>query len=271
MDAWAPSVHIMERNAPVPGAQAIARAARLLRLVTAAGDEGAGVQDLARNAELSRSTAHRLLSALRAEGLVDQDARTARWMPGPELFLMGSVAASRYDVTGLARDIVRSLAVKTEESAFLSVRRADETVCLLREEGSFPIRSFVLSEGVRFPLGVASAGLAILAFLPEDEVDAYLERHPEIAEDWGSAHSTERLRTRLSNTRDRGYSVNGGLIVKGSWGMGAAVFNGAGQPEWALSLTGVEFRFGSDRLPTLGRILLAHAHQLTTRIAAAGR
>ncbi|MGO1798246.1 MAG: helix-turn-helix domain-containing protein, partial [Microbacterium gubbeenense] len=112
----------------VPGAQAVARAARLLRLVTAAAGDGANLQDLARSAELSRSTVHRLLSALRAEGLVDRDEQTARWMPGPELFLMGSVAAARYDVTALARDIVRSLAVKTEESAFLSVRRADETV-----------------------------------------------------------------------------------------------------------------------------------------------
>ena len=103
-------------------------------------------------------------------------------MPGPELYLMGTVAASRYDITGIARDIVRSLAVRTEESAFLSVRRGDETVCLLREEGSFPIRSFVLSEGVRFPLGVASAGLAILAFLPPHDVDAYFERHPELAD-----------------------------------------------------------------------------------------
>ena len=78
---------------------------------------------------------------------------------------------------------MRSLAVRTEESAFLSVRRGDETVCLLREEGSFPIRSFVLSEGVRFPLGVASAGLAILAFLPPHDVDAYFERHPELPSD----------------------------------------------------------------------------------------
>ncbi|HEX5856750.1 MAG TPA: IclR family transcriptional regulator [Microbacterium sp.] len=261
----------MERSTSVPGAQAIARAARLLRLVTAAGETGAGVQELARQADLSRSTAHRLLSALRVEGLVDQDENTARWMPGPELFLMGSVAATRYDVAGLARDIVRSLAVKTEESAFLSVRRADETVCLLREEGSFPIRSFVLSEGVRFPLGVASAGLAILAFLPETDVEAYLERHPELPERFGRPHSPRPLRARIADTRDRGYAVNPGLIVKGSWGLGAAVFNRAGQPEWALSLTGVEFRFGPDRLPALGRTLLAHAHQLTTRIAAAGR
>ena len=195
-----------ERRA-CPGAQAIARAARLLRLVTAAGDAGAGVQELARQAELSRSTAHRLLSALRVEGLVDQDEDTARWMPGPELFLMGSVAATRYDVTGLARDIVRSLAVKTEESAFLSVRRADETVCLLREEGSFPIRSFVLSEGVRFPLGVASAGLAILAFLPEADVEAYLERHPELPERFGRAArpaAAARPHRRHARSRIRG-------------------------------------------------------------------
>ncbi|UJP11676.1 IclR family transcriptional regulator [Microbacterium sp. KUDC0406] len=254
----------------VPGAQAIARASRLLRLVTAASD-GASLQTLARDADLSRSTAHRLLTALQVEGLVDQDRGTALWMPGPELYLMGTIAAARYDVTELARDIVRSLAVKTEESAFLSVRRADETVCLLREEGSFPIRSFVLSEGVRFPLGVASAGLAILSFLPDHDVDAYLDRHPELPERWGRTHASHPLRARLSETKARGYSVNPGLIVEGSWGMGAAVFDRDGRPEWALSLTGVEFRFGSDRLPQLGRTLLAHAHQLSSRIAGSRR
>lgn len=255
----------------VPGAQAIARAAHLLRLVTASGEGGAALHDLAAAAELSRSTAHRLLTALRAEGLVDRDAETARWMPGPELFLMGTVAAARYDITALARDIVRSLAVKTEESAFLSVRRADETVCLLREEGSFPIRSFVLSEGVRFPLGVASAGLAILAFLPDHDVDAYLERHPELPDSWGRQHAEKPLRARLAETKERGYAVNPGLIVEGSWGIGAAVFDRDGRPEWALSLTGVEFRFGPDRLAHLGRTLLAHAHQLSSRIAGSRR
>lgn len=261
----------MEPTTSVPGTQAIARAARLLRLVTAAGSDGASLQELAIAADLSRSTAHRLLSALKSEGLVDRDGASTRWMPGPELFLMGSVAAARYDVTALARDIVRSLAVKTEESAFLSVRRADETVCLLREEGSFPIRSFVLSEGVRFPLGVASAGLAILAFLPDHDVDAYLERHPELEGSWGRAHGQRPLRARLAETKERGYAVNPGLIVEGSWGLGAAVFDRSGRPEWALSLTGVAFRFGPDRMAELGRTLLAHAHQLSARISSTRR
>lgn len=261
----------MDTAKTIPGAQSIARAARLLRLVTQAGDDGMPVTDLARKAELTRPTAHRLLLALRHEGLVDQDERTGRWMPGPELYLMGTVAASRYDVTSIARDIVRSLAVRTEESAFLSVRRGDETVCLLREEGSFPIRSFVLSEGVRFPLGVASAGLVILAFLPSHDVDAYFERHPGLSDEWGAAHGEQRLRPRLRETQERGYAVNPGLIVEGSYGLGAAVFTREGHPQWALSLTGVQFRFGPDRLAELGRTLLAHAHQLSSRIAASGR
>lgn len=273
MDANPRTVHIVDTTplpsarGNVPGAQAIARAAHLLRLVTSSGTDGAAVSDLARHADLTRPTAHRLLSALRQEGLVDRDDATGRWLPGPELYLMGTIAASRFDVTSLARDIVRSLAVRTEESAFLSVRRGDETVCLVREDGSFPIRSFVLSEGVRFPLGVASAGLAILAFLPPDEVDAYLDRHDDLPDRWGAAHAPARIRSRIADTKARGYAVNPGLIVEGSWGIGAAVFTGTGEPQWALSLTGVEFRFSGERLAELGRILLAHAHQLSTRIA----
>jgi DNA-binding IclR family transcriptional regulator len=266
VDVGGSNVHIVDTSA-VPGTQAIGRAAQLLRLVTAAGADGATAADLSRDAGLTRPTVHRLLAALRREGLVDRDEAEGRWMPGPELYLMGTVAAARFDITDTARDIVRSLAVRTEESAFLSVRRGDETVCLVREEGSFPIRSFVLSEGVRFPLGVASAGLAILAFLPPHDVDAYFARHPDLAERWGAAHGEQRLRARLDDTRARGYALNPGLIVEGSWGMGAAVFARDGHPQWALSLTGVQFRFGPDRLAELGRILLAHAHQLTTRLA----
>ncbi|WP_110590275.1 IclR family transcriptional regulator [Microbacterium suaedae] len=248
------------------GAQSVARAALLMRLVTAQGERGgARAPDLVTESGLSRPTVHRLLSALRAEALVDQDPLTGRWFPGPELFLMGSVAAERYDVAERSRDIVHALAQETEESAFLSMRRGDETVCLVHEDGAFPIRSHVLSEGVRFPLGVASAGIVILAFLPEDESEEYLARH-DLVPRWGAAHATAPLRTRLAETRDRGFSLNPGHIVEGSWGMGAAVFSPAGRPEWALSITGVEFRFGAERRAQLGRILLSHAHELSQRM-----
>jgi DNA-binding IclR family transcriptional regulator len=250
----------------VEGAQLVARVAAVLRVVSGAMPTGLGTTAIAHATGLSRPTVHRILNSLAGDGFVDHDAEAGRWYLGPELYLMGAIAAERYDITGAARDSVRALAAATGESAFLSARRGDETVCLLREEGAFPIRSFVLYEGIRFPLGVASAGLAILAFLPDAEVERYLG-DAELTARYGATHGPDEVRRRIAETRERGYAVNPGLIVEGSWGMGAAVFDKAGQPAWALSLTGVESRFGPDRLPELGRLLLEHAHRVSQRLA----
>ncbi len=256
----------MDMQHTTPGAQVVGRIAAVLRAVSTTMPEGAGTSAIARAAHVERPTAHRLLTALAAEGFVDRDQRSGRWLLGPELYLLGAVAADRYDVTEVAGEHVDALAAATGESAFFSVRRGEETVCLLRSEGSFPIRSFVLYEGKRFPLGVASAGLAILSFLPADAVDRYLAG-AGLERDFGETHSDAAVRERIAETRRTGYAVNPGLIVEGSWGMGAAVFGPSGQPAWALSLTGIEPRFAPERRPELGRLLLEHAHRLTERLA----
>lgn len=262
-------VHIMNASVaedPTPGTQVVGRIAALLRALSGRMPHGAGTSELARQAGISRPTAHRLLSSLTAQGFVDRDQASGDWLLGPELYLMGAVAAERYDITELAREHVAALAEATGESAFLSARRGYETVCLLRQDGSFPIRSFVLYEGKRFPLGVASAGIVILSFLSRDQVDAYL-RGAGLEREHGADHSEAEVRRRIEETRARGYAVNPGLVVEGSWGMGAAVFDRSGSPAWALSLTGIEPRFSPERQPELGRLLLEHAHRLTQALA----
>jgi len=244
----------------------VARAAALLRGLSAHAGDGLTTTEAARQAAMPRPTAHRLLSALVAEGLVDRDDLTGRWHLGPETYLLGTFAAARYDVSPRARRAVAELAESTGESAFFSARRGDETVCLVREDGSFPLRSHVLHEGIRFPLGVASAGLAILAHSPDRSIEDYLTR-ARLEDAWGPEHAEEPLRERIARTRRDGYALNPGLIVEGSWGMGAAVFDPAGQPQWALSLTGVETRFTAARVPALGRAILTAAHRLARALA----
>ena len=250
--------------------QVIGRTGALLRAIAAREPAGASTTDLARASDLARPTAHRLLASLADEGLVDRDGQTGKWSLGPELYLLGSLAASRYDITDLAGDVLRALARETGESAFLSARRGDETVCLAGEEGSFPLRSHVLHDGIRFPLGVASAGLVILSHLPDRDVDDYLAR-VDLTEKWGPVHGRDPLTERIEATRLSGYAVNPGLIVEGSWGMGAAVFDRWGSPAWALSITGVESRFREERRGELGDLLLRAAHQLTQQLRAKRR
>jgi DNA-binding IclR family transcriptional regulator len=243
----------------------VARVGAMLRAVAAAEPAGASTTDLGKLAELARPTAHRLLVSLAEEGLVSRDPKTGRWSLGPELYLLGVGAAYRYDVTQHAREVVARVARETGESAFFSARRGDETVCVLSEEGSFPVRSHVLHVGIRFPLGVASAGLAILSHLPPREIDTFFTRvQPESA--WGPSHSEAAIRERVALTRRTGYAVNPALIVEGSWGIGAAVFDRDGLPAWALSVTGVETRFRPERHMQLGTLLLEQAHLLSGRL-----
>lgn len=267
MDAHAGTPPSTPPSTP-PGtpADVVGRAAALLRAVAACEPQGGRTSDLARTVGLARPTAHRLLTSLAEAGLADRDTATGRWLLGPELYFMGNAAKARYDVTALAQPVVRRLAQATGESAFFSARRGDETICLLREDGSFPIRSHVLHEGIRFPLGVASAGLAVLAFLPDAEVDDYLAR-VDLTRDHGEAHAAAAVRARITAARADGWTLNPGLLVEGSWGMGAAVFDAHGAPAWALSLTGIEHRFAPARQRELGELLLREAHTLTRLLA----
>lgn len=243
----------------------IARAAAILRAVGSARGDGVTTTAVARTAAIPRATAHRMLTALAEQGLIDRAPSTSLWFLGPEVYLLGSVATSRYDAAPVADDILQDLADDTGESAFLSARRADESVCVSAVEGSFPLRSHVLYPGKRFPLGVASAGLVMLAHLSDAESREYLDR-TDLEAAWGSTHSRAAIEGRIQHTRISGYAVNPGLVVEGSWGVGAAVFNELGQPQWALSLTGVEARIGRDRTELLGETLLRAAHALTQRL-----
>ncbi|RHW23613.1 IclR family transcriptional regulator [Nocardioides immobilis] len=239
----------------------VEKVAALLRALSQR-EGGTTTTDLSHATSVPRATTHRLLESLAAEGLADRDPATGRWHLGPETYVLGMAAATRYDLTNEARASVHRLAKETGESAFFSVRRGDETVVLLREDGDFPIRSYVLYESARFPLGVVSAGIAILAHLPDRDIDAFFARADLIGA-WGSQHSETEIRKRLAATRRTGWSLNPGHVVEGSWGMAAAVFDKAGRPEWALTLTGVEQRFRKERQPGLGRLLLEEAHRLS--------
>lgn len=253
------------KQVAVQGAQVVGRIAALLRIVSRK-PEGVPLVEVIRESGLTRPTVHRLLSSLGAEGLLDHDSGTGNWVLGPEALLMGSVAAARFPLEDIARPSLCRLAEETGESAFFSVRRGSETVCLLREEGSFPVRSFVLHEGVRFPIGIASAGTAILAFLPEAEQEQILSRWDQHAGTFAPTHPVALVQENMARTHGVGYSVNPGLVLEGSWGMGAAVFDAQGRPSWALSLTGIEPRFRPQRQEFLGRLLLEEAHQITGRL-----
>jgi IclR family acetate operon transcriptional repressor len=70
---------------------------------------------------VARSTAHRLLGALRRRGFVMQDRPNGAYRPGPALHAVGLTAISRIDIRRIARPILEELQEETTETASLAV------------------------------------------------------------------------------------------------------------------------------------------------------
>ena len=249
------------------GTRSIERAIALLLLAGRAGADGARLSDLVARSSLPKPTVRRVLLALVRAGLLDQDAETRRYHIGPEAYVLGMLAGRRFGIHALSLDGLARLARESGDTAFLSVPRDDFAVCLHREEGAFPIRTHVLQAGDRHPLGIGAGSLAMLAALPDAERDALLARNAALMASDYPGHTPELLRTLSEETRMRGYAVNPGLVMPGSWGIGVAIRGPEGRPVGALSIAAIESRLQDDRQRLLAPLLLREAERLSAALS----
>ncbi|MCG2601305.1 MAG: IclR family transcriptional regulator, partial [Achromobacter sp.] len=260
-----------ETSSQVGGAQAISRAMLVLRAVSRTRGEGAGLLALTRDTGMSKPTVHRLLAALAAEGMVEQDLASRRYFLGPECHVLGNIASERFGINRLAAPVVARLAHECGDSAFFSLRRDVFAVCVLREDGDYPLKTHVLLPGDRHPLGIGAGSLAILAALPDDEVEACLQANAGLIERRYPHYSVPLIRTLVDEVREQGYAVNRGLVVPGSWGIGMPLRDEQGHVLGALSIAAVESRMDEERQFQLAKLLSREAKRLLAQANPAGR
>lgn len=255
-----------DREQDASGSQSVERATALLMLVGKLHRFGAGLSELVQQSGMKAPTVRRLLVALMRAGLVEQDGETRRYYLGPESYVLGTIAADRFGIHQMAIGCLIRLADSSQDTAFLSVRRGDYAVCLHREDGTYPIRSHVLAAGDRHALGIGAGSLAMLAALPDAEVDRILEANGQIYTERYPRLQQSVMRESIAEARSRGWAINRGLTFPGSWGIGIAVRDIHGEPNAALSIAAIESRLGEERQTELGQLLTQEAHQLEIRL-----
>src|SRR5690606_26997198 len=153
----------------------------------------------------------------------------------------------------------------TEDSTFVSMRRDTFSVCLHREEGTYPVRTHALQAGFEHPLGCGAGSLAMLAALPDDEVDAGLDANADLLRERYPMLPQARIREDVIAARERGYALNPGLIVRNSWGIGVAVRYPDGGLAGALSIAAIDSRMQEPRQSELAGFLLEENQRVEDR------
>jgi DNA-binding IclR family transcriptional regulator len=212
--------------------------------------DDASLAELAVKVKLHKSTVHRLTSILERHGIVERDTRSGRYRLGLRLFELGNIAMGRFNIRDRAHPHLERLLYEVNETVHLCVLDAGEMMYLDKIE---PVRSVRMSSriGRRIPVHCTSVGKAILAFLPESEVDDILRQHGLKRLTPKTITTPAELKADLKLVRDRGYAIDNEEIEEGVRCIGAPILDHSGRPIAAISASAPSFRLPMDKIQTI--------------------
>ncbi|GAA4087572.1 IclR family transcriptional regulator [Actinomadura miaoliensis] len=156
---------------------------------------------------VARSTAHRLLSALRRRGFVLQDKPNGVYRPGPVLNEIGLAAIGRIDIRTVARPVLEELTEQTQETVSLTLLEGRNVRFVDCVESPRTVRVGDRT-GVVMPAHCTAAGKAILAALPAFELERRYRDRVLSGRTASSITTWDRLETELRLIRAHGYALN---------------------------------------------------------------
>ena len=232
-------------DTPLRGAQSVSRAINLLREVAQLNGQGARLSELSRNTGLNLSTTHRLLAVLTAEGLITHDSESKRYHLGIELYHLGS-AAYQYTIRERFRGALERIELETGDTVFLVIRSGNDSLCIDRVEGGYPIKAILVDIGSRRPLGIGAGSLSLFAFLPENEREAIISRNASRYGHYKDISSSD-IRSLVMETRQKGYAISRGLFHEGVISLGFPVINDKGEVLAGITVSAINRRMDPKR------------------------
>ena len=106
----------------------------------------------------------------------------------------------------------------------------------------------------------------MLAALPDPEIEQVLAANADVIATKYPMISEADLRHGVAETRAKGFSLNPGLILANSWGVGVAIRNPDGSVAGALSIAAIDSRMRPERQPELAGVLREEVDRIEARI-----
>ena len=207
-------------------------ALRLLHLV--AERKVLRVAEAAETLGTARSTAHRLLTALRRHGFVVQDKPNGVYRPGPALTELGVAAIGGSDIRRVARPVLEDLRERTLETISLSLLEGRDVRFIDCVESPRAVRVGSRT-GVVLPANCTAGGKSLLAAMSAADLNRRYAGHDLPARTPSSIADRDALLAELAEIRRTGYALNREEGESGICAVGAAILDLTGAPLAAIA------------------------------------
>jgi len=222
------------------------------------------VAEIAVRAGVTRPTAHRLVQTLVAEGYLAQDPRDGRISPGFSVLRLASSLLDTNRVRLEALPHLEELARTCGERANIGILHRNKVLHIGgAEKPSLP--TIYTRFGKTVPAHSSAIGKAILAYLPEAELQAYLKS--ETRETRGDTTIDEKaLREDLTKVREEQIAIGNAGDASGTACLAAPIFVD-GRPVAAIGLSGARV---SDEKMLEHTGVVQHTAEVITHVLSRG-
>lgn len=233
----------------------IARAARVLGML-ARNPDGASLAEVVTATDFTKTTTHRVLSALQDVGMVAHD-------PARRIYTLGATLADIayrakiIDIASVARRPMRKLAEVTGDTVFLTIPEGAASVCVARELGSYPVRTLTLDRGERTPLGVGGGALALYSLMTDARRAASNRINARWLADFGVEPDT--LEHGRAYFFEHGYAFNHGMVYPETSAVGMPIVTAQRRLVGSISIGALASRMSIGRIDTVVMPALRHA------------
>jgi DNA-binding IclR family transcriptional regulator len=242
-----------------PSVQSVDRAVSVMEFLSRRG--WSGVTEVAKELDIHKSTAYRLLTTLRDRRLVEQDTATEKYRLGFGLVLLARTVRADLDILRCARPVCERLSERTRETVTIAVLEGDDAV-VIHQSISRASALGVDWTGRHTPLHATAAGKIFLAYMPEDQIQRILEGPLERFTE-NTIVDPASLTGHARKILDAGYGYTVEELEVGLNAVGAPIRGADGSVVGAVSVSGPAFRLPPDALPEIGELSKLSAAEIS--------
>jgi DNA-binding IclR family transcriptional regulator len=225
---------------------------------------GRSMVQISQDLGLPKNSVFRITLTLLKAGYLERDPDSARVGLSRKLLSLGYGAlAEAPSLVEHSLGFMRQLRDLVRETVCLSVIVEDEGFVLEQVPGLHPFRC-VVDPGMRQPLHASASCRAMLAYVPQDELEAILARLPMPRLTPHTLTQATPLRDDLRRVRQRGYALDRGEHIEGVVCVAAPVFDRHAYPVASLTVTGPAGRMPEPQSAELGSQVRTHADRISS-------
>jgi DNA-binding IclR family transcriptional regulator len=222
--------------------------------------------DVAAELGCATSTAYRYVQTLVSTSFLEE-APGGGFRLGLRVMELARLARRGYGLIDVALPVMQRLAADVGETTLLTRRIDDVVLCVERCGGADQLMRLSYERGTRVPINAGASALALLAWLPEDEIRELLGRSQLRSFTKNTLTDVDDLVKRLQTIRGDGYSVTLAEVDEDAVGVAAPVFDETGNVLAALSIVASRRRVNRERLKGVVHAVRAAADELTAKAA----